>query len=198
VESSRRFVFGVECRPLLYPSPATVNRPEIPFPERVRDLGPFRGGNTDPYLFHYHIRWAQIRTLGWECLNTRAEAEASAVQFVLQGDLHFQSSQRGDIQIPAHEWRALLPSTCARCLYSAVVKQRGLGANYRLNFLASLRATKTVTAVAATARIGTAGWSEAWGIMLANKARYRIRTTSVSPAHLRKPFVLSVNRAIPL
>lgn len=38
--------------------------------------------------FHYHIRWSRVVPLNWECFNTRADAEASAALFVLQGETY--------------------------------------------------------------------------------------------------------------
>jgi hypothetical protein len=37
---------------------------------------------------HYHIRWSRVVPLNWERFNTRAEAEASAGLFVLQGETY--------------------------------------------------------------------------------------------------------------
>ena len=39
---------------------------------------------------HYHIRWSRVVPLNWdlERFNTRAEAEASAELFVLQGETY--------------------------------------------------------------------------------------------------------------
>jgi len=37
---------------------------------------------------HYHIRWSRVVPLNWECFSTRAEAEASAEQSVLQGETY--------------------------------------------------------------------------------------------------------------
>ena len=42
----------------------------------------------DPYQFHYHIRWSRLTTLDYEAFNTRAAAEASAEQSVLQGETY--------------------------------------------------------------------------------------------------------------
>jgi hypothetical protein len=55
----------------------------------------------DPYQFHYHIRWSRLTTLGYEAFNTRAAAEASAEQSVLQGETY---------AIEEHE------ETCSRCV----------------------------------------------------------------------------------
>ena len=38
--------------------------------------------------FHYHIHWSRVVPLNWECFHTRADAEASAALFVLQGETY--------------------------------------------------------------------------------------------------------------
>ena len=35
---------------------------------------------------HFHIHWSRVGPLNWERFNTRAEAEASAHLYVLQGE----------------------------------------------------------------------------------------------------------------
>lgn len=37
---------------------------------------------------HYHIRWARVVPLNWECFNTRTDAEASAELLILQGETY--------------------------------------------------------------------------------------------------------------
>ena len=57
----------------------------------------------DPYQFHYHIRWSRLTALDYEAFNTRAAAEASAEQSVLQGETY---------TIEEHD------KTCSRCVYA--------------------------------------------------------------------------------
>jgi hypothetical protein len=37
---------------------------------------------------HYHIHWSRVLPLNWERFSTRADAEASAELFVLQGETY--------------------------------------------------------------------------------------------------------------
>lgn len=63
---------------------------------------------------------------------------------------------------------------------------------YRLNFLASRKATNAVTVVAATARMGIRG--SPCGFMSApNSAQYKMKTAKMIPPRLRKVLVFSVN-----
>jgi hypothetical protein len=70
----------------------------------------------DRQPLHYHIRWAAIATLDWECFSTRAAAEAGAERLLRSGETyiieeHDQScprplhaAGRGSISAPIRRW----------------------------------------------------------------------------------------------
>ena len=60
---------------------------------------------------HYHIHWSRVAPLNWECFNTRADAEASAALFVLQGET-YAIEEHGE--------------ACQRCRDAETAKSRDL------------------------------------------------------------------------